>query len=1316
MTDRRFGRGPRPRIVLAAACALVAYACSYAHAQTPEFRAYWVDAWHNGFKTAAQCDQLIADVQTSNCNVVVVQMRRRGDTYYPSAYEPFASDADPSFDVLRYLLDRCHAANPPIQVHAWLVWIPVWNSTTLPSDPNHPVNKYPEFLSKNESGATWDGGNYQLDPGNPDCEEYLNNLVVELATNYPDLDGINYDYSRFSGSSWGYNDASVARFNARHGRTGQPSSSDPLWGKWVRDQHTNLIRKTYASALAINPSICMSSAVVTWHPCPDEVGGDFTLTRPYYQCFQDWDGWMREGILDLSMPMCYFDADGGYASDYDCWMNFAKAHQYNRGTAIGPGVYMNTIPNSISQIRLTRQYYEGHKATGVVLYSYASTNKNQAYPNSSFYNALSSPSGFDSNPTPVFNTSVPVPSMPWRTEHGHLRGTIRDCGDVWFDGANVQITGPEGRSMATDGTGFYAFIDLDPGLYTVTASYPTKATKQLQVEVVAGQVATADFNICPAPPVVSNVRSESIGQYAADIKWSTDQPSTSQVEYGLTTYYGSVTLVDDVKVLQHAVPLSGLDPGAMYHYRVRSTNAGGGEAVSGGYTFTTAADPTPPVIADVQVTAVAYNEALVTWTTDDPSTSQVEYGLTASYGQATTEDAARFTQHMVFLSGLESGTTYHFRVKSSNGGGLTSYSGDGAFTTMVGGGTTEIIVDDSDAAYTQTSPDYMWTASSEAGGWPTGASSFRYVNNSRTSTSATCTWTPNLPVSAAYDVYVWYAAGSDRTSSARYTIAYAGGTTGTIYVDQRSGGSQWVQIASGLQFDAGASGYVQLINRTGETSRTTKLVADAVKFVTGLNDTSPPSVPANVQAAAISTSQISLAWSPSTDNVVVFGYKVFRGTQLIANVAGTSFTDSGLQTNSQYTYRVSAYDSKNNESAQSGPVSRHTLAVPSNDQTITCDRTAGTWYKTSPFTFSNPGFGIGKASYYQCVWDNSPTHDWTGTEETWMTPTRTENSNSGPQAWYFHARSMNYDDQPNGSVDKGPYYFDGDPPSVANLAVPRYIAIRGASFDSLSASWSGSDTTSGIGEYTYAIGSAPGATDILNWTSSGTDTSAGYHPANAPWSGRSFYWTVKARDLAGNWSEPVTSGASVYANAYGTISAVMNNPDATAVIVDADKIASGVFAGGYYVQEPDRTRGLRVEENSSRQVGDRVRVGGRLASADGERRLTEVESTTSGGGSGPVPLAVKIAAIGGAAPDVYTQGLNGSRGCYNIGLLVRTTGRVIQKDAGWFMIGDGSGATVKVYSSVAPPDNAYVGVTGVASVESETRVIRTRASSDVTMY
>ncbi|KKT28966.1 MAG: hypothetical protein UW15_C0023G0007, partial [Parcubacteria group bacterium GW2011_GWC1_44_10] len=68
-------------------------------------------------------------------------------------------------------------------------------------------------------------------------------------------------------------------------------------------------------------------------------------------------------------------------------------------------------------------------------------------------------------------------------------------------------------------------------------------------------------------------------------------------------------------------------------------------------------------------------------------------------------------------------------------------------------------------------------------------------------------------------------------------------------------------------------------------------------------DTTPPSVPTNLTATAISSSQINLSWTASTDNVGVAGYKVFRGGVQIATVTtGTSYSNTGLTAATTYSY------------------------------------------------------------------------------------------------------------------------------------------------------------------------------------------------------------------------------------------------------------------------------------------------------------------------------------------------------------------------------------------------------------------------------
>jgi len=75
-----------------------------------------------------------------------------------------------------------------------------------------------------------------------------------------------------------------------------------------------------------------------------------------------------------------------------------------------------------------------------------------------------------------------------------------------------------------------------------------------------------------------------------------------------------------------------------------------------------------------------------------------------------------------------------------------------------------------------------------------------------------------------------------------------------------------------------------------------------------------------------------------------------------------------------------------------------------------------------------------------------------------------------------------------------------------------------ASASELQARWTSSDPESGIAEYMYAIGTSPGETDVVDWTSAGTDTEVACTGLTLT-SGTTYYFAVKARNAHGVWSE-----------------------------------------------------------------------------------------------------------------------------------------------------------------------------------------------------
>ena len=206
----------------------------------------------------------------------------------------------------------------------------------------------------------------------------------------------------------------------------------------------------------------------------------------------------------------------------------------------------------------------------------------------------------------------------------------------------------------------------------------------------AGNLATSsDFTFTTqtstdtVPPVIEGVAATNVTHSSATIGWTTNEAADSQVEYGVTGSYGNITTRNLSLVGTHAQVLSGLLPETVYYFRVLSRDAAGNLAASGGFTFTTlaATDTTPPVISGVASSNVTSNSARISWTTNEPADTQVEYGTTIFYGSSTSRNPALTTSHAQTLTGLTAKTTYHYRVRSRDGSGNQAVSDDFIFRT-----------------------------------------------------------------------------------------------------------------------------------------------------------------------------------------------------------------------------------------------------------------------------------------------------------------------------------------------------------------------------------------------------------------------------------------------------------------------------------------------------------------------------------------------------------------------------------------------------------------------------------------------------------
>jgi chitodextrinase len=101
-------------------------------------------------------------------------------------------------------------------------------------------------------------------------------------------------------------------------------------------------------------------------------------------------------------------------------------------------------------------------------------------------------------------------------------------------------------------------------------------------------------------------------------------------------------------------------------------------------------------------------------------------------------------------------------------------------------------------------------------------------------------------------------------------------------------------------------------------------------------DNAAPTAPSALAAAEVDPFHIALAWTGSTDNVKVTGYKLYRNGKYLKTVTATSYTDGGLAANTTYSYYVTARDAVGNESAASNTAGAATLdTTPPTAPTLT---------------------------------------------------------------------------------------------------------------------------------------------------------------------------------------------------------------------------------------------------------------------------------------------------------------------------------------------------------------------------------------------
>ncbi|NKE71371.1 fibronectin type III domain-containing protein [Candidatus Manganitrophus noduliformans] len=395
----------------------------------------------------------------------------------------------------------------------------------------------------------------------------------------------------------------------------------------------------------------------------------------------------------------------------------------------------------------------------------------------------------------------------------------------------------------------------------------------------------------------------------------------------------------------------------------------------------TTPDTLAPVISSINAGSVTGNSAVITWGTNEPTDTQIQYGTTTAYGSSTARVATLVTVHSQTLTGLQPQTLYHYRVLSRDAAGNLATSLDNTFTTaaplppptstpttvrLSPAADTFININTSVYNTSTTLNTYTFPANQTANAvlmkfalssLPAGVViQSATLNLSLVESDATADATysvavhklinrnPDLTLATGmtYDgTNAWTANSCCRNNyplaqadiSAAYDTELINKTLGNKVWDITAMVREWMSSPSsnfGLLVNSDASKGADRYRFFASMEHPTATLRPylSITYSASTADTSAPTAPTGLTATAASSSQINLSWNASTDNVGVTGYRIYRNGTQVGTTTLRNYSNAGLAADTAYSYTVAAYDEAGNLSAQSAAVSTRTLPPP----------------------------------------------------------------------------------------------------------------------------------------------------------------------------------------------------------------------------------------------------------------------------------------------------------------------------------------------------------------------------------------------------
>ncbi len=321
-----------------------------------EIRALWVPTWE--LNNPEKIDVLIEDVQKNNLNQILAEVRYRGDALYfpnqnvstyPNPEKRSYVLHDSLFDPLDYLIKKAKSKN--IKIQAWITMYVITPHKLENISPEHIYYQHPEWITADFAGKKMPHdileGAY-LDPGIPEVQEYLFNVVMDIVVNY-EIDGVQLDYIRYPDRKFGYNEIAYGKFkkNVKY-------EDAESWQDWKDEQISGFVKRLYNEIKTVSPDTELTAAVISKPGKAEKIYS------------QNWIKWLQENYMDKVYLMAYQKENEDFQANIDSVLTFKQ----NKKIVVGLRAWSNDCFYPVSKINEKIDFVRKQNFAGIAFYSY----------------------------------------------------------------------------------------------------------------------------------------------------------------------------------------------------------------------------------------------------------------------------------------------------------------------------------------------------------------------------------------------------------------------------------------------------------------------------------------------------------------------------------------------------------------------------------------------------------------------------------------------------------------------------------------------------------------------------------------------------------------------------------------------------------------------------------------------------------------------------------------------------------------------------------------------------------------------------------